>query len=439
MKRFAILFALIAVGSLLYAGGGTEGGEAKKPPVTIRLVTYWNAADSFTVYYDEVAAEMEKEFPHLTLNNEGYESAAARDKYAIEFASGSPPDISYVVQSLAREFSKQGLLLNLYPFITKDPEWKEYYTAGVWSGFAPGGKMYMSPMATNFGSMMYNKRVLAKAGLSGPAEDWNKMMSYVAKIKATGVSPWLTGGKEYRWAWLITQMMIRTSGVDKMVALATGDEKMGWDKPENGAIRTLELLDELVKAGAFPEDINALPRQVGYGIFAKDGGGMWYEGSWMISTFTKASGDPNFDAEHLLVAPFPKIAGTKGDQVGGVSGPLGMAVSSKISGEHQKLTLELVKRLASPKIHTRWLESDSHPSMIRVDNPDWSKVSLRLREQLQYYDSLKVVVGPGDTFWVPPVDNALKKIAAPAIMDGTMTPKQAAEEVNRRAKAFFNQ
>ena len=30
--------------------------------------------------------------------------------------------------------------------------------------------MFMSPMGTNFGSLMYNKRVLAKAGLSGPAE-----------------------------------------------------------------------------------------------------------------------------------------------------------------------------------------------------------------------------------------------------------------------------
>lgn len=437
MKRLLILFALIAVGSLLYAGGGAEGAEAKKP-VTIRLVTYWNSADSFTQYYDEVAAAMEKEFPHLTLNNEGYESSAARDKYAIEFASGSPPDLSYLVQSLAREFSNQGLLLNQYPFITKDPEWKAYYTDGVWSGFAPGGEMYMAPHGTNFGSMMYNKRVLAKAGLSGPAEDWEKMMTYVAKIKATGASPWLTGGKEYRWAWLITQMMIRTAGADKMQELAVGDEKTGWDKPENGAIRTLELLDELVKAGAFPKDINALPRQVGYGIFAKDGGGMWYEGSWMINSFTKASGDPNFDKEHLMIAPFPKIAGTKGDQVGGVSGPLGLAVSSKISGEHQRLALELVKRLSSPKIHTRWLEAVSHPSMSRVINPDWSKVSPRLKEQLEYYNTLKVVVGPGDTFWVPPVDNALKKIAAPAIMDGTMTPNQAAEEVNRRAKTFFN-
>ena len=434
MKKLAILFALIAVGGLLYAGGGSE---AKKKPVTIRLVTYWTAADPFTKYYDEVEAAMEKEYPHLTMNNEGYESSAARDKYAIEFASGSPPDLSYVVLSLAREFSNQGLLLDLKPSIDKDPEWKEYYTDGVWSGFILGGKLFMSPMGTNFGSLMYNKRVLAKAGLSGPAEDWNKMMTYVGKLKALGVSPWLTGGKEYRWAWLISQMMVRTSGVDKMFEMATGKEKVGWDKPENGGIRTLELLDELKKAGAFPQDVNALPRDVATGIFAKDGGAIWYEGSWMIRNFGKASGDPNFEKDVLMLAPFPKIPGAKGDQVGGVSGPLGLAVSSKISGEHLRLTLEVVKRLASPKIHTTWLEEHSHPSMIRMINPDWSKVSIRLRQQLEYYDSLKVVVGPGDTFWVPPVDNALKKVAAPAIMDGTMTPKQAAEEVNRRAKTFF--
>ena len=37
-----------------------------------------------------------------------------------------------------------------------------------------------------------------------------------------------------------------------------------------------------------------------------------------------------------------------------------------------------------------------------------------------------------------PVDNAIKKIAVPAIMEGTMTPEEAAKEVNLRAIEFWS-
>ena len=101
------------------------------------------------------------------------------------------------VHGLSIENVKQDLLLDIYPFVQADAEWKDSYTAGVWGAYAKGGKMYMSPMGTNYGSMFYNKNVLAKAGLSKPAEEWGDLMDYVRKIRATGIDPWLTGGKEY--------------------------------------------------------------------------------------------------------------------------------------------------------------------------------------------------------------------------------------------------
>lgn len=437
MKQLFAIVVLMITAGLLFAGGGPK--ETAQEPVTIRLVTYWNSADRFTPYYEEIAAKMEEEFPYLTLNNEGYESAAARDKYAVEFASGSPPDLTFVTENVAREYVKQDLLLDLYPFVSADPEWKDYYTTATWNAYAAGGKMFYSPMLTNYGSMMYNKRVLAKAGLSNPAEDWDDLMSYIGKIRATGVDPWLTGGKEYRWAWLVAQMMARTSGVDTMREMATGSKITAWDVPENGFIQAMELLDQAAKAKAFPEDINSLPRQVGYGIFAKDGGGMWYEGSWMINAFTNASGDDNFDDEVMLMGPFPKVAGAKGDQEAGVSGPIGLVISSKISGEQQRLALELLKRLCSSKLHTQFFQEHSHPTVMKVIGADWSKVSPRLKEQMEYYGKLDKVVPPNDVHFAPAVDNAIKKVAAPAVVAGTMTPLQAAEEVKRRAEAYFKQ
>ena len=127
------------------------------------------------------------------------------------------------------------------------------------------------------------------------------------------------------------------------------------------------------------------------------------------------------------------------DQEAGVSGPIGLVISSKISGEQQRLALELTKRLCSSKLHSRYFQDHSHPTVMKVIDADWSKVSPRLKEQMEYYGKLDKVVPPNDVHYAPAVDNAIKKVAAPAIVAGTMTPQQAAEEVKRRAEAYFKQ
>jgi hypothetical protein len=60
-----------------------------------------------------------------------------------------------------------------------------------------------------------------------------------------------------------------------------------------------------------------------------------------------------------------------------------------------------------------------------------------LAAQLKLYHQAKHVALPVDVNMVPPVDNAIKKVAVPAIVDGSMTPAQAAAEVNKYAKEYF--
>ncbi len=440
MKRlFVILITLLfLMGAVLSViAGGQPDAKAEAEPVTIRLVTYWTAASYFTPFYEEVKDQMIKEFPNLKIQNEGLESAAARDKYAVEFASGNPPDISLLAPSFAREYAKQGLLLDLWPAIKADQEWHDQYTKAAINSFVWDGKMVISPLSTNYGSLFYNKRVFSKVGLSDAPKTWSDLIAYVKKIRAEGTHPFLTGGKEYRWAWFLTQLMVRTSGVDKMAEMAGGDEITGLDKPENGFIHTLELFKELIDNKAFPKDVNGLPRDIARMMFVSDKGAMWYEGTWLIGIYKKLGGD-DFHDNYLGLAPFPTVPGAKGDQIGGVSGPLGLSVSSKVSGRKQELVQELVKRICSPDVATKMLELHSRVMMIKVrDDADWSKVSKHMKYQIDYYGKIDKVAFPSDIYFAPPVDNAMKKIAAPAIVDGTMTPLQAAQDVNKRAIEYF--
>jgi len=403
--------------------------------VELRMLTYFTNTEESAPYYMEAVEQFEKDYPNVKVYVEGLESSSCREKTAIEMASGSPPDIVQIAPSFAHEYSKQGLLLNLWPFIEADEEWVNNYTKGVKS-FVTNGELYFAPLGINYGGLYYNKRVFNKVGIKEPPKTWKELIEQVKKIRTAGIHPFLAGGKEYRYAWFISQLMVRTAGMEKMREMAIGSEVTGWTKPENGFIQALSLFKELVDAGGFPKNVNGLSREVAYMMFVNDQGAMWYEGSWLIGAFERLAGK-DFVEENIGWAPFPSVEGAEGDQEGGVGGPLGLAISSKLTDQQEKMALELVKRMTSSQTQTKILVGTSHPTMAKTDREAWNKVSSLLKQEQNYYGSIDIIAFPSDVWFTPSVDSVIKEIAVPAIVDGTMTVEEAAEAVNKVAEKYF--
>ncbi len=429
MNKSKIWLAILVIMAVVM--GATVLAEEK---VSLRIIAYWTHAEPGTPIYLEVVEQFKKDYPNVEVVVEGLESASAREKIIIEMASGTPPDICQIGPSYAYEYSKQGLLLDLWPFIQADPEWRGYYTPALTS-FLDDGKLYFLPVGTTLGGLYYNKRVFNRLGLEPPTT-WEELLDVVKKVRAAGIHPFLTGGKEYRYAWFITQLMVRTSGVDKMRELATGSEVTGWNKPENGFIEALELFKELVDAGAFPRNVNGLSRDIARMMFVNDQGAMWYEGTWKISVFEELGG-PGYVAENVGWVPFPIIEGAKGDQNAGVAGPTGFAVSSKLTKKQEEMALELVKRLTNVETATKLLVATNTPVLVKTDEKVWDEIHPILRKQLEYYETVEKIAMPSDIWFAPPVDNVIKEIVIPAIIEGTMTIEEAAEEVNKVAEKYF--
>lgn len=436
LRKRCIVMMLVSVCLAGTWAGGAQQQSKSAEKVTLRLLTYFNASGTATPVYEEVMKGFQADFPNVTLQHEGMESANARDKLAVEMAAGTPPDVSFMVQSLGREYGQQGLLLDLAPYLAKDAAWKGSYYPSALASFTVNGKIYLVPSHSHFGGLYYNKTVLAKAGITTPATTWPELIDQVKRIRAAGINPFLTGGKDARYAWFISQLLVRTAGVEKMNALYYGSEKTGWDKPENGFIDALKLFKELVDAGAFPKDINGLSRNVARVMFGQDEGAYWYEGTWKVSTFASVSGKEFLD--RLGWTTFPMVPGAKGDQNGGVGGPLlGWGVSGKIDGAKRDYAVELVKRFESRESANKLLNVAMQPTGTMPDLSAMSNLHPLLRAILSTYSNIKKVAYPTDVAAVPAVDNAIKKIAIPGLIEGTLTPEQAAKEVNLRALEFF--
>ncbi len=444
-KKWTFIPVILFFAFVLVFSAGAEGSQEKTggtgdESIDISVLSYATAASPEYPIVQSVFAQFEEDYPNVTINHEGLESAACRDKLAIEMASGNPPDVSYMVTGLGREYGSEGLLLDLKPFLDKNPEWKNIYYDSALNMFQDvmDGHIFLIPATAQYGGIFYNKTVMGDVGYDKPAQTWDDMISQIKKIRSGGYHPFLTGGKEYRWAWLISQVMVRTCGVDTMNALYFGEEKTAWDDPDNGFIAALARFEEMVQAKAFPENVNGLPRDVANLMMGDDEGAMWYEGAWLVGTWGNAVGW-DFVNNRVGFTTFPKIAGAKGDQVGGVGGSLlGWGVSSKIAGKEQEMCVELVRRLEGREVATKKLVENSRVSATKPLGGAMDEIVPLTREIIETYQDIPKVAMPTDVAPVPPVDNAVKKIACPAIVDGTMTPKEAAIEVNKRAVEYFS-
>jgi raffinose/stachyose/melibiose transport system substrate-binding protein len=351
-------------------------------------------------------------------------------------AAGNPPDISFMVYGLGKEYFSKGLLIDLLPFVEQDEAWKNMYTEPALEAAISDGKLILAPSQGHMGGMFCNLDVLKEVGFDAPAKTWEELIAQAKALKAVGKTAFLTGGKNFRYAWLISQIMVRTSGVDTINELYNGSQKTAWDDPANGFIEALEKIDELTKAGGFPKDVNGLDRNTARLLFGDGQSACFYEGTWLINTF-KAQISEEF-RDNLVWAPFPEIEGAKGDQDGGVGGVLlGWGVSSKIEGLKKDLAIEYVRGVEGPKTAARHLMENNQPSGTKPPDDAWANIHPLLQTMMNYYGSISKIVAPTDVSAPSPVDNAIKKIAVPAIIDGTMTPEEAAKEVNLRAVEFW--
>ena len=264
MKKMHTIFTLLMVLSVLVIPGASWADA----PITLRVLSYSTPEASDYEIYKAFRDEFSAAHPDVIIEHEGLESADCRTKLAVEMAAGNPPDVSFMALGLGREYASKGLLLNLLPYIEADPEWKSIYTEAALKGSTWDGEFFLVPSHAHMGGMFVNLDVLKEVGFDGPAKTWDELLAQAKALKAIGKTAFMTSGKNFRYAWLISQFMVRTSGIDTMNELFLGSQKTAWDDdPKNGFIDALAKLEELVQAGGFPSDVNGLDATVANMLF----------------------------------------------------------------------------------------------------------------------------------------------------------------------------
>lgn len=434
---FLLLIGTLANGMIFANGESETKNKGNKEIINLKVLDYFCTSDTNSVLSEKYNDEFRAKHPEVELEHEGLESSSARTKLAVEMASGNPSDISFMVISLGQEYSSKGLLLDVKPYIDADPEWSAMYSEATKKAFTWDEKIYLVPAFSQLGGMYCNDSVLKEAGFNGPAKTWNELLEQCKALKKIGKSGFMTNGKEFRYAWLISQIMVRVMGTEEVNSLYNGKDKTSWDDPNTGFIKTLEYFKKLVDAGGFSEDVNGVTDIDAKMRFADGQAAYWFEGSWLVDNFRQICGEEFRDSLSWHI--FPGISGV-GDPESGVGGSVqGFGISSKIANDPEKLklALEYTKGFFDTKMASDYLSQLSQLTGTIPTEEALDSVNPLLKKQMITYGNLKNSAFTTDVGAPSPVDIAIKKIVIPGIIDGTMTPEEGAKYVNTKALEFW--
>lgn len=171
------------------AGGGKEGGTDKA--VTINMFT---ASPEYTDAFNAYIAEYKKVKPNVTINLEIMQ-ADYNTVLKSKIAAGSTPDVFQTtaggdIDTFA-EYSAD---------LTNEPLAAAMTDAVKINMSSTDGKVLGLPVKGNLMMMIYNKKLLADAGITEVPKTTAQMEDAIAKLEAKGITPFANAYKEW-WVW----------------------------------------------------------------------------------------------------------------------------------------------------------------------------------------------------------------------------------------------
>jgi multiple sugar transport system substrate-binding protein len=163
-------------------------------PVTIHILTQ-DQAGMKPAEIDQIARDFEALNPEIKVSMEYVGYDAIHDKIVTAMAANPPGyDASMIDVIWPDEFIKAGYLLDVTDRVT--PEMKAGIFPASWNGVTRDGKIYGMPWLMDVKYFMYNKDILAKAGIANPPTTWEELVTQANTIKEKGLAEY-----PITWSW----------------------------------------------------------------------------------------------------------------------------------------------------------------------------------------------------------------------------------------------
>jgi raffinose/stachyose/melibiose transport system substrate-binding protein len=403
-------------------GGGALAADA-------RTITVWDLqtqAGAVKVIRD-AANRFEAAHPGLKVEDTHIQNDAYKAKIKIAFGAGEPPCVfSTWGGGPLREYVKAGQVVDLTPYLDKDKAFRDRFLPASFGPAMTDGKIYGLPAENSaMAVVFYNTELFAANGLTPPAT-WDDLMKIVEALKAKDIAPFALANKGKWPGSMYYGYLVDRLGGPQVFADAA-QRKSGGSFADPVFVKAGQMLQDLVKAGAFAKGYNGLDWDIGAArrLLYSGKAAMELMGSWEASIIRGEN--PDF-FKKLGFFAFPAVPGGKGDPKN-VLGTLGdNYVSVSAACPAKDAAAELVKTLTDDVAAAgRLADARVMPLKgIKIDDP--------------FVNGLykAIVEAPSVQLWydqeLPPKLGEVHKDTSQALLGLSITPEEAARQMEEAAK-----
>ena len=344
-KALSVLLLFMLLGTLVFA-----------QDVVLVLWDIRTESDNSTPAVLDAIARFEADHPGVKIKHEPMSNDHYKTRIRTAMSANNEPDIFMTWGSSSLElYVREGKVLDLTPYMTD--EWLDRFVPASLAIGMFDGKYYGLPVTSmNTAVIYYRTDIFEKYGLEVP-KTYSELLNVVDVLKANNIIPFTLANKT-RW----TGSMYYVYLVDRI----GGPEAFRNALNRTGAfndepfIRAGEIIQELVRKGAFPQGVNGMDEDTGQSraLLYADRAAMYLMGTWANGTFP--SENPEISAK-IDFFPFPAIEGGKGDPKNliGTPGDNYYSVSAKCA--HPELAVKFLQYLTDAQMAKKLVAAGNIP------------------------------------------------------------------------------
>jgi raffinose/stachyose/melibiose transport system substrate-binding protein len=371
----------------------------------------WRADD--VAQMTKLLAAFTQKYPNITIKFDPTNPPDYNAALRLQLQSGIGPDLMY-----ARSYDT-GIQLfkdGYFADVTDLPGLKKVYSDLARAPWAdPNGKSFAVPFCAVSHGVYYNQDIFKKYNLSVP-KTWEDFLSLCAKLKAAGVTPIANGLADQ---WDINEVVLMNIAPDFIGGAQGRLDYESGKTPFNDA-KMVALFQAMKDLAPFcPKGFEALTYNDENALFVNQKAAMYFDGSWTMASFK----DMKFSWS-VFAPPAPK--GKKTVVTFHPDSGIAMNPATKYPAE--------------AKLFLQWLYSDEAAATVSNTIPTGffpiAKNAAKITDDHANAFLQMSMANPTDVRLVwpklmsgSPSGYNLLQDGAIAVMTGTKTPKQAADDL----------
>ncbi|MCI6886030.1 MAG: extracellular solute-binding protein [Lachnospiraceae bacterium] len=277
--------------------------------------------DPCNSFIESKIAEYEAAHPDIKFEVTSAQNQPYKEKIKVVVGSDECPDIFFsFCGEFSERFIREGLLLDLTPYLEADKEWKDSLMETQMTEYTTAdGMVYGIPFRLDAKEFFYNVDMFNELGLEVP-ETWDQFIEVLDKIQAAGITP-IAEGNQDKWPACHYIGALNEQLVADDVRAKDYNAKTG-EFTDPGYVEALEKYQQLVSY--MNMGVNGMTHDMARLGFTQGQNAILFAELVEITNLKQENPDLNWG-----MFKFPVIEGAKGnpDLVSGA--PEGFAVSSK--------------------------------------------------------------------------------------------------------------